>query len=213
MYKKLNDFHNKFTRFKTVAPRRKDKRIIKNKVLSNARNLYSHLYYIYKNKYNKEINRLNTKNTIKLDYNKLRLAGDYEYLSEEEQEEQQKEEQEEEQEEKQKEEQEEKQKEEQEEQEENQKEEEEEQKETFPIKSDDKTEQQTSKKLKDDAIALNKWILDEEENINTELFKKYFKFQRPSDILNYLNKINDKEKNSNLMNMINTGLKNLKKRN
>ena len=197
MYKKLNDFHNKFTRFKTVAPRRKDKRIIKNKVLSNARNLYSDLYYIYKNKYNKEINRLNTKNTIKLDYNKLRLAGDYEYLSEEEQEEQQKEEQEEEQEE----------------QEENQKEEEEEQKEIFPIKSDDKTEQQTSKKLKDDAIALNKWILDEEENINTELFEKYFKFQRPSDILNYLNKINDKEKNSNLMNMINTGLKNLKKRN
>ena len=60
-------------------------------------------------------------------------------------------------------------------------------------------------------IALNKWIIDEEENINTELFKKYFKFQRPSDILNYLNKINGKEENNNLMNMINTGLKNLKK--
>ena len=181
------------------------------------------MYYIYKDKYNKEINSLNTENRIKLDYKKLRLADDYEYLSEEEQEEKQKEEQEEEQEEKQKEEQEEKQKEEQEEkpeeqeenqkeeQEENQKEEEEEQKEIFPIKSDDKTEQQTSKKLKDDAIALNKWIIDEEENINTELFKKYFKFQRPSDILNYLNKINDKEENNNLMNMINTGLKNLKK--
>ena len=61
-------------------------------------------------------------------------------------------------------------------------------------------------------IALNKWIIDEEENINTELFKKYFKFQRPSDIVNYLYKINDKEKNNNLMNMINSGLKNLKKK-
>ena len=51
------------------------------------------MYYIYKDKYNKEINSLNTKNTIKLDYKKLRLADDYEYLSEEEQEEKQKEEQ------------------------------------------------------------------------------------------------------------------------
>ena len=47
----------------------------------------------------------------------------------------------------------------------------EEQKEIFPIKSVDKTKQQTSKKpTKDDVIALNKWIIDEEIDINEELF-------------------------------------------
>ena len=66
MYKKLNDFHKKFTRFKIVAPRTKDKRILKNKVLSNAGNLYNDLYYIYRDKYNKEINRLNTENKTSL---------------------------------------------------------------------------------------------------------------------------------------------------
>ena len=174
------------------------------------------MYYIYKDKYNKEINSLNTENRIKLDYKKSRLADDYEYLSEEEQEEKQeeklKEEQEEEREEKQKEEQEEKQKEEQEEeQEEKQKEEqEEEQEEIFPINSDDKTEQQTSKKLKDDAISLNKWIIDEEENINKELFKNYFLFQTPYALLKDLYQTNDKEKNNKLVNVINSGLKDLK---
>ena len=43
MYKKLNDFHKKFTRFKIAAPRTKDKKILKNKDLSNARNLYNDL--------------------------------------------------------------------------------------------------------------------------------------------------------------------------
>ena len=87
----------------------------------------------------------------------------------------------------------------------------EEQKEIFPIESDDKTEQQTSKKpTKDDKIALNKWIIDQETDINEELFKKYFKIQKPSDMLMYLNKTNDKEKNNELVNVINSGLKDLK---
>ena len=59
-------------------------------------------------------------------------------------------------------------------------------------------------------IALNKRIIDEEIDLNEELFKKYFKFQRPSDMLMYLNKTNDKEKNNELVNMINSGLKDLK---
>ena len=67
----------------------KKKKELKNKVLSNAENLYNKLYYIYKDKYNKEINSLDTKNKEKLDYKKLRLS-DYQYLSEEEQEEKQK---------------------------------------------------------------------------------------------------------------------------
>ena len=83
MYKKLNDFHKKFTRFKIVALRTKDKKILKNKVLSNARNVYNDLYYIYKDNYNKEINSLNTENKKKkLEYKKLKLTDDYQYLSE-----------------------------------------------------------------------------------------------------------------------------------
>ena len=84
-------------------------------------------------------------------------------------------------------------------------------KKTFPIKSDDKTKQQTSKKpTKDDLIALNKQIIDEEIDLNEELFNKYFKIQRPTDMPMYLNKTNDKEKNNELVNMINSGLKDLK---
>ena len=59
-------------------------------------------------------------------------------------------------------------------------------------------------------IALKKWIIDEEENINKELFKKYFLFQTPSALLKNLFKTNDKEKNNELVNVINHGLKNLK---
>ena len=59
-------------------------------------------------------------------------------------------------------------------------------------------------------IALNKRIIDEEIDLNEELFNKYFKIQRPSDMLKYLNKTNDKEKNNELVNVINSGLEDLK---
>ena len=65
------------------------------------------------------------------------------------------------------------------------------------------------KETKGDLIALNKQIIDEEIDLNEELFNKYFKIQRPSDMLMYLNKTNDKEKNNELVNMINSGLKDL----
>ena len=197
MYNKLNDFHNKFTRFKTVAPWTKDRRILKNKVLSNTRSLYNDLYYIHKDKYNKEINSLNTENRIKLDYKNIKTCWWLWVSVWRRTRRKKKEEQEEEREEKQKEEQEQKQKEEQ----------EEEQEEIFPINSDDKTEQQTSKKQKDDAISSNKWIIDEEENINKELLKNYFLFQTLSALLKYLYQTNDKEKNNKLVNVINSVLK------
>ena len=74
-----------------------------------------------------------------------------------------------------------------------------------------KTEQQTSKKpTKDDVIALNKLIIDEETDINEELFKNFFLFQTPSALLKDLYKTNDKEKNNELVNLINSGLKDLK---
>ena len=97
------------------------------------------MYYIYKNKYNKKINSLDTENRTKLDYKKLRLTDDYEYLSEEEKE-------------------------------------------------------QAQEKRITDANEFNEWIIKKETDINKALFKRYFNFQRPSDIFSFLNKINDKEK-------------------
>ena len=64
---------------------KKKQKELKNKVLCNAENLYNKLYYIYKDKCNKEINSLDTKK--KLDYQKLSLSDDL-YSSGEEQEEQ-----------------------------------------------------------------------------------------------------------------------------
>ena len=55
-----------------------------------------------------------------------------------------------------------------------------------------------------------KQIIEEETDINDDLFNKYFKFQKPSDILMLLNKTNDTDKNNKLVNLINSGLKDLK---
>ena len=68
----------------------KNTKELNNEVLSNVRDLYNELYYIYKDKYNKEINNLNTENKKKLDDKKLRLSDDL-YSCEEGQEEEQEE--------------------------------------------------------------------------------------------------------------------------
>ena len=121
-------------------------------MLTNAGDIYNELYCIFKNKYNKKINILNTKNRIKLDYKKLTLADYYDYPSEEEQEE------------------------------------------TIT-----------------DANEFSKHIAGGETDIYEELFKRNFNFQRPSNIFNSLNNINDIEKNNVLVNAIICGLKDLKK--
>ena len=100
-------------------------------MLNNVGDIYNELHYIYKNKYNKKINSLDTKNRKKLDYKKLRLTDDYLY---------------------------------------------------FKKKPD----------------------------IDNELFMKPFNFQNPSDMLKNLYQINDKEKKNKLVNVINSGLKDLK---
>ena len=46
--------------------------------------------------------------------------------------------------------------------------------------------------------------------INNDLFTKHFNYQRPSDMLNHLHKTNDINNNNNLVNVINSGLKELK---
>ena len=43
-----------------------------------------------------------------------------------------------------------------------------------------------------------------------KFLKNYFNFQRPSNILMFLNKANDKEENKLFVSLINSGLKDLK---
>ena len=57
-----------------------------------------------------------------------------------------------------------------------------------------------------------KQITDEEKDINNKIFKKYFKVRRPTDMLVFLNKKNDTEGKNQLVNLINSGLKDLKKK-
>ena len=59
-------------------------------------------------------------------------------------------------------------------------------------------------------IVLNKHIINEETNINEEVLKKHFNFQKSSDMLIYLNERNDKEKNNELVKIFNSGLEDLK---
>ena len=64
-------------------------------------------------------------------------------------------------------------------------------------------------KTKTDANAFNEQIIKEETDKNTELFKKHINFQRPSDMLKFLCKVNT-DQNNELVNSINSGLKDLK---
>ena len=70
-------------------------------------------------------------------------------------------------------------------------------KEVFPIGFDDETTQDEQKEqnpIKVDYKTLIKQITDAEKDINDEIFKKYFKVQRPSDMLVFLKRTNDTEK-------------------
>ena len=91
-YIKLNKFKRDISDLKGVSPRKKEKKELKNKVLPNVKKHYNELYYIYKKKYNKEINSLNTDDKESFDYKNLRLS-DYTYSSEEDEEQQEQQEQ------------------------------------------------------------------------------------------------------------------------
>ena len=81
----------------------------------------------------------------------------------------------------------------------------------FLLKSDGEFEQQTSKKpIKTDANAFNEWINKKETG--NSLFKKHFNFQRPSSMFKDLYQINDREKNNKLVTVVNSGLRDLKKK-
>ena len=50
----------------------------------------------------------------------------------------------------------------------------------------------------------------EEIGKNGESFKRYFNFQRPSEMLKFIYNTNDKKKNNDLINVIKIGLSDLK---
>ena len=56
----------------------------------------------------------------------------------------------------------------------------------------------------------NELINEEEMGISRELFKIYFSFQRPSEMLKFVYDANGKKKNNDLINVINSGLSYLK---
>ena len=61
MFNLMREYHKKFTSLKNLVPRTKNNKKLKQEVLINAGDIYNELYYIYKNKYNKKINSLDTK--------------------------------------------------------------------------------------------------------------------------------------------------------
>ena len=88
-------------------------------------------------------------------------------------------------------------------------EEEEEEKEQQTSKKPDK-ERPSKKPKKDNGSNFNKWVNEKETDINREIFERYFSFQRPSDMLKDLYRINDKYKKNDLVNVIKSGLSDLK---
>ena len=89
MFNLMKEHHKKFNSLNNLKPRTIDNKNKRLKVLIHAGYIYDELYYIYKNKYKREIDRLSVENKGKLDYKQLKL-DDHQYSSEEEQEEQKK---------------------------------------------------------------------------------------------------------------------------
>ena len=70
MFNLMKEHHEKFTSLKNVVLQTEGNEQLKKEVLINAGDIYNELYEIYKNKYNKKMNSLNTKNRKKFDYKK-----------------------------------------------------------------------------------------------------------------------------------------------
>ena len=61
MFNLMRKHHKKFISLRNLTPRTENNKKLKQEVLIIARELQNSLYYIYKNKYNKRINRLSAK--------------------------------------------------------------------------------------------------------------------------------------------------------
>ena len=132
-------FLKKFNKLKAVNPQADENTVLKPNVLDNVGDLFNELYYIYKDKYNEEKDGLNTKDKKHFYYKKLRLTDDYQYQSQEKENEQQ------------------------------------------TSKKPDKKEP-LKKPTKDNVSKFNEWVNEKEASINSEIFQKYFSYQRPSDM-------------------------------
>ena len=86
----------------------------------------------------------------------------------------------------------------------------------YQHESEEEEEKQTSKKellkkpTEEDGNNFNEWVNKKETNINSEIFQRLFKFQRPSDMFKLLYKTNNKKKNKEFVNMIKSRLSDLK---
>ena len=60
---------------------------------------------------------------------------------------------------------------------------------------EEKEEKEPLKKsTRDDVSKFNEWVNEKETGIKSELLKKYFKLQKPSDMLKFVYKTNDQKK-------------------
>ena len=73
MYKRLKEFKKRFNKFKTLNPQTDKNKNLQKKVLDNIGDLFNELYYIYKDKYNKEEYGLNSRDRKTLTTRKLIL--------------------------------------------------------------------------------------------------------------------------------------------
>ena len=86
----------------------------------------------------------------------------------------------------------------------------------YEYESEEEEKKQTDNKqplkkpTKIDAKEFNELINKEETDISSELFRKRFNFQRPSEVLNAVFTTNNRSKNEKLVNGIKSGLSNLK---
>ena len=56
----------------------------------------------------------------------------------------------------------------------------------------------------------NEWVSKKETDVNSELFQKHFKFQSLSDMFKAIYTTNDRKKNDDLVDIINSGVNNFK---
>ena len=66
------------------------------------------------------------------------------------------------------------------------------------------------KPTKHNWVKFNEWVNKKETGINSEIFQRYFKYQSRSDMLKNLYRINDKYKSNDSVNVIKSGLSQLK---
>ena len=68
----MKEHHKKFTSLNNLVPRTENNKELKQEVLINAGDIHNEFHYIYKNKYNKKINSLDTENNKKARLQKIK---------------------------------------------------------------------------------------------------------------------------------------------